>query len=741
MRNLLGRLHSRRMPELLRIADAWGVPLHGENKSDAVSSLYRAMIDPRAMRDLWERLTSEQGAVARYLAAASDAGTAPTLTDIARQLGVAEGAARETALSLYHAGLLAREGDDEPLPVGETPRLLMPREVALNVRRIEDEMAAGNLVQSPLRVLIELLDDSELETVARIWEMRVLPGVLRRPDLTSRILRLVNDPQRIERVVRGLSGDASAIWGAVAATEKPVALDAAARAAGIAGDDRRLRFRLRQALAELEGALLVWHAYAPDGSRWLFIPSEIRNPGAQDEAVPRLLPDLEPIETAAGDRWAWHSPDAVAWDLLTLLRLTSGQTSLPWLADEPAPRWLVRLLAQRSWFGRDGLPEGYLELLRELALAEGILAVDEQARSPRIVAGPEARPWRERSFSEQTERLRKRWLRLPRWTEGEPAGIVEVWGADWQQFRPQLAAALVDPEVGLETDAWVTLQSLAERIVACRPALLGPSFRAATARLAGEAGAGHTEEEARAAALADVVAFELSGPFVWFGFTRIFDRPGMPRAVSRMATGPSSRAGAARSREPSQGEAEQPLTISEHGEIALLQPSPNRVWALSAFTELVDLGAVSHFRLSEGAVAQALGAGIQADQILSFLQRNSGDRAPAPVLGRIANASRVVQRADIQAAFVVRVESSRAATLLLGSLQNQEWSVQRLDDQTLLVLSRRMRLPDDESIRLQEAIRAAGHLPHWSTDAETGEVLASQGQATEDENVPEADLS
>ena len=74
------------------------------------------------------------------------------------------------------------------------PRLLLPRELALQVRRIHDEMAAGNLAQSPLRVLIELLDDAELEAAAKIWGLRTVPGVARRRDLAAKLLRLINDP-------------------------------------------------------------------------------------------------------------------------------------------------------------------------------------------------------------------------------------------------------------------------------------------------------------------------------------------------------------------------------------------------------------------------------------------------------------------------------------------------------------------------------------------------------------------
>ena len=79
---------------------------------------------------------------------------------------------------------------------------IMPRELAHQVRRVQDELAAGDLMQSPLRVLIELLDDAELEAAARIWGLRTLPGVANRRDLSSRLLRVINDPGRVEQVTQ-----------------------------------------------------------------------------------------------------------------------------------------------------------------------------------------------------------------------------------------------------------------------------------------------------------------------------------------------------------------------------------------------------------------------------------------------------------------------------------------------------------------------------------------------------------
>ena len=247
---------------------------------------------------------------------------------------------------------------------------------------------------------------------------------------------------------------------------------------------------------------------------------------------------------------------------------------------------------------KEGPPTGYLELLQALALAEGVLAIDDDARPQRIVAGPQARAWRRRPFRALTTRLRDRWLRLPRWVEGEPASVVDVWGGDWRGIRPRLLFALGDPEIGWQTGQWVTLESLALRLASRFPALLGPSFTAATARLGGEAGAGVDEDEARTAALSDVIAFELSGPFVWFGLTEIVDVAGQPRAVRLTPAGAALASRRALAPEDDAGAATPPLAVDPSGEITLQAPSPDRVWALSSFSELVDLGSESHYRLT-----------------------------------------------------------------------------------------------------------------------------------------------
>ncbi|MDF3018422.1 MAG: hypothetical protein K0R44_3647, partial [Thermomicrobiales bacterium] len=544
---------------------------------------------------------------------------------------------------------------------------------------------------------------------------------------------------RVERVVRGRGRDAVAVWKIVSAAPAPVPLADVAAGVGLTGSDTVTVARLRAALAALEGALLVWHAYRGDGTRWLFVPAEIRSPG---EERAQVLPELATIELEPGLAPPWRHPDAVAWDLLTLLRIVANPQTPVWEAAETPPRWLLRAVSSRLWFGgKDGPPIGYLELLQALALGEGILAIDEDARPRRIVTGPHARAWRGIAFGAQTIRLRDRWMRLPRWIEGEPAGVVDVWGADWRGMRPRLLTALTDLEMGVVPPRWVTLESLALRLAAGYPRLLGPSFTAATARLGGEVRAGVDEDEARAAALSDVIALELGGPFVWFALTEIIDRTGQARAIRVTQAGAAV---ASRKPEPAQddaGAALAPLAVDPFGEITLQSPSPDLVWALTAFSELVDLGWPSHYRLTSDSLGAALATGVELDQIVRFLEKGSRQSLPRELAATLATWARGFRRIRMRRAVILRPDDAAERPVLLQALREAGWSAEPLGELAVLVS-----LATDASDvgqgeeALIDALRTAGHTPRWATVSDDTTARSGAPAALVDQNaVPEGD--
>ncbi len=335
MRNLLGRLNARSPDELQRIARFWQVPLPGADRGRQVGALYRAMTDIRHARAVWDRLDLNAQAIVRELAL-GDYGTS-TITGIAALTGLSDGVTREAAVRLFQQGMLAREGDKQELPVGATPRLFLPRELGQIFRRVQDEIDAGDMATSSLRVLMEMLDDPEIEEAATIWGIKVVPGLRRRGDLISQILKQVDNADRVRRVIEGRGRAARALWEAVRgrADQGPLPLDDALAAADLAvpefasPDFVRSGARALQALSELESALLVFHTYRRDGSRWLFVPQEILHPGAVAVTLP--LRPLQPLASGLVPEPPPVFREALAWDLLTVLREISEHVAPVWM--------------------------------------------------------------------------------------------------------------------------------------------------------------------------------------------------------------------------------------------------------------------------------------------------------------------------------------------------------------------------------------------------------------------------
>nr|MBA3276398.1 hypothetical protein [Chloroflexia bacterium] len=152
-RNLLGRLNARAPDDLQRIAAFWLVPLPGGDRGRHVGALYRAMTDIRHARSVWERLDPDAQVIVRDLALAESGPL--TIEEVAGITGHSPAETRAAAIRLFQAGSLAREGDNQELPVGALPRLFLPREIGQVFRRVQDEIDAGDLSASALRVMLE----------------------------------------------------------------------------------------------------------------------------------------------------------------------------------------------------------------------------------------------------------------------------------------------------------------------------------------------------------------------------------------------------------------------------------------------------------------------------------------------------------------------------------------------------------------------------------------------------------
>jgi hypothetical protein len=247
----------------------------------------------------------------------------------------------------------------------------------------------------------------------------------------------------------------------------------------------------------------------------------------------------------------------------------------------------------------------------------------------------------------------------------------------------------------------VTLESCASWVVAVQPGLVGPSFRAATARVGGEVIGDMPLEEARAEALTDIVAFQIAGPCAWFGLVEVADLPSKTRAVRLHVTAAMG---------PQPGPAPGPgLEITESGEIALQAPTPERVWALSAFAELVELGETSRYRLTSQSVAAALTAGVRQDQITGYLERSSDAPLPASVAASLTEWVQRLRVVRLEAATVLDLDDRVARDQLGRFLRRESWEVSDLGDRQLLVRDSAAAARGDDELR--QAIERAGFMP------------------------------
>ncbi|HEV2109387.1 MAG TPA: helicase-associated domain-containing protein [Thermomicrobiales bacterium] len=702
MLNLLGRLHARPPSDLEHIAAFWQVPLVDGPRHRQIGQLYRTMTDPRAVRDTWERLNAGERDVVRVLSLGDQ--VALTIADLADRLQHDESAVRRTAARLYRGGVIARQGDDDPLPEGMAPVLFAPRELALLFRRVLDEIDADDVSTTPLRALLALLDDAELEGAARAWGIRVIPGLRERDDLTDQLLRQVADPDRVAVVVEARRHDAKSIWRYVRGQLEGFSIDLAdaARAAGLHHDDPRTRQRLREALAELEESLLVWHTYAK-GERKLFVPVEIRTPRVPSNT----LPPLTPVVAATVPELPWRPPDALAWDLLTTVRELSmpGAPEIDDLAD--LPRSWLRHLTPRLWRrGEDRPPAGYVSFLLELAKAEGLIVQREDHGDAVFAVAPAARAWRDLGFPQQTELLRQRWLGHPDWIEGSGRGDLAVWGADWRGFRRRLLAHLsaVPTADGEAERPWYPVESVATWVAARDPDLLGPTFTAATARRVDHPGEG--ESERRRAALAEAVSVALETALQWFGIVNISVVAGQPLLMQMASEREATSMG------EGDGQSGRPLSVGDDGSIELYQPTPLRVWSIGVFAEPERLDRVCRYRLTAATLGRALAAGFDQQQVATFLTRQSGASLPDAVTNQLGAWTRQYRRIVLRHAVVIEPDDPATLPALRKHAASMGLTIRDLDHRRLLVEAAPAVIE-----QLRARIAGAGYAPLWTDSA------------------------
>ncbi|MGI8474833.1 MAG: helicase-associated domain-containing protein, partial [Thermomicrobiales bacterium] len=420
-----------------------------------------------------------------------------------------------------------------------------------------------------------------------------------------------------------------------------------------------------------------------------------------DLPFPPLFPPLPP----SGEVCLAHHPRPLAWDLLTLLRAVATPTgaAVGDLEDAP-PSWL-RALNPSLWNrGPDLPPPGYVEFLGDLARSEDLLTGGDPAIGQALTLGGSMRAWRDRTFWEQSSRLRAAWFSASSWIEGSNREEVDVWGADWTGLRIKLLSHLS----ALQPDAWYGLDAVAAWLAARDPDLLGTAFTVATARSTDVA---NGEAATRRAAVAEVASVSLETAFTWFGLVEIANAPRQPRALRLTATGAAlAKAQPLPDDAPAPGAAAE---LADDATVRLLAPTPLRVWSLSAFAEVRGLGAASGYELTQESLARALGAGFEVRQIVAFLTRQLGLEMPTALERRLDGCAKGVRRVRVQRSLTLTPDEPGQRAELEQTCRLAKLST-RIEGGDVLV-----DIEDDDEAAVWETLRAGGFAPRWARDGRT----------------------
>jgi hypothetical protein len=671
MRNLAGRLTARTIPELSRIAEFWQTVVSGRDRHAIVGQLYREMREPRSARDVWERLEAPERALI-HLLALDDArdGASRTIPEIAGALGWDVETTRDVAIALYRKGILFREGGDEELPIGQLPRVLLPRELTATFRRIQDEIDAGPLQLVPLPALLALLDVNELEEAARHWGVEVVPGLLERDDLERQVIDALGDDDRKAALLASLKGDAATVWDLLSSTAGASArLDDLMGAAGMAGEGVALAQRRRTAIGKLEERLLAWHTYGPDESRFLFIPQRVI--AESPRQVERQISAPVAVGAAAVEPDGWIHPWAVPWDLLTLLRAitAAGAPSIGHFEEAPGA-WLndiSGLLWNRS--DEESLP-AYLAFLAALGRQENVLEGGENRDAP-LAVGRSWKQWRARSFANQFSHLIWWWNASAEWIEGAGRSGVAVSDAGLPQFRRKLLVLLAS----LEQGTWYDTDSIAQWVVSVDPDILGAGAALATAGSL-DVPTGH-QDWARHASAAVVRAAMLSA-FAWFGLVET-GVDGEGSAVLR----PTDMLRTLESTDPVDdlaAPAGPPVILHDDLSVELIDPTPLRVWSLSAFAEQQELRPVATYRMTPASMRRALDAGASVSDVTRYLVAEIGTALSPQLLATLQSWPGIDRRVRIGLLAEIVPDGLDQDERLILALREAGWVVERGDE-------------------------------------------------------------
>ena len=685
LRNLLGRLNARSSEDLGEIAEIWRSPVSSRDRLTQIANLYRTMTKPTMVRVQVDALPAEIRRVLDAVLAHGESGA--TVGELALELGITGPETREHLGQLYRAGMLAYEGNASTLPVGDTPIVFVPIELANVIAEVDAERIRGDISDQSFETLIAARTDGELNEAADLLHIDRVAGITGRPTIERELVERLASPAARHQIVEGLSHETRVVWDRL---QKVPAGTPLSVASVISQGNDRTHFGRLGALNDLETRLLIWPTIVDD-ARAIFIPRH--EASATDATMPK------PISDTTLPAFPWRPECPLAWDLTVVLQRLIGPAAPAGIDLLDPPANLVDHLRPMLWNTNEReIPIGYIGALIDLAISVGLVDEPDEG-NPAFGRTPAVREWRLGPWSMQANRLRSAWMNAATWIEGDNERSIEPWQIDWQGYRVKLLHHLSS----FEPERLYRLSDIAQWIAAFDPALLGQ--RASVAVLLG-APRHDTSRSTLGAEL--LIEHSIRTMITWLGLVDtiiiatgeeiIRIRP-ILRDVMRATGEPEVQTGQ-----------HVEMSVTPDLRIVMRNPSAIQIWSVMAFADPVQLGQISTFALTAESIATAQLSGFRPDQIVQFLLRQAGTHVPPDLAELVASQAAIRSGIELSASVTIQCATDDKAEALQGIVESAGYDAQRSGPNLEIAIGLRRDVSSDIA-RLLQVLELAGEAP------------------------------
>jgi hypothetical protein len=732
---------SRPADELRAIAGVWGTitrdPTPSQN--DLAIAVYHTMVDPSAVRGVWENVWPEDRTFLTWLL-----GQRNMLAIVDDVPGLIDRPPDETAAMLERvrrAGLVdvdevmvrgsrvVSSGDNlyawasRNQPEAVQRRVVsMATEIGKTLRELMEESKRPAPYEEPFPALLDRLEQADVQRIAGSWK---LPDAGRyyKSELIGVMTEFLATGQGKTVLLSSLSPASQQLF---------TYLESEGGRAGAGQIKKHFEWGEREFRAASLGLIqraLVWDVLEGE-RRYLFIPSDILKAGSGGpvKIAPYLQPKLDaPAPHTVQTRLSYE----LTWDLLTLLGNASQQELQLTLQDTRITKRLAKKLNESFLQGED-LRAGtdYIDAVVHLAQSHGLLS-PTGGEQPALALTPRVEQWARQSFEAQRRSIFGLWQEDRKWTEPATYGTIYWWNSDMTGARKRLVSHLLQLPVG----QWISLEGFLRTIHLTEPFIIW-SQDELVRRYGLRALQGFRSHwfdiEGR------IVADMLRTMLFWLGVVDI-GKDKQKRFLSFRVTEHGAALLDPTLLPPDhQAAPSRALLVQPNFEVLVLHPESQVVWNLLRFADLVRHDRVSVYTINKDSVLRAVEAGLSASYILDFLQDNTGKQLPQNVAQSVSDWARLIRYANVHRATLIEVEDSAIMDEMVASRKTRKYIARRLSPTIAIAGLPEMAdgARDDPWQRLMKELRAAGYVPRFSS-----ELLDMDGQETTSSEGPHITLT